>query len=244
MPKRRRLMMNVIIFFLLMLTITACGSAAAANDKPKPTPTPIPMVRITVQLVDVFCNHKQNALGYHDSFYMMTTFAAPGSNPKARPDTQALLSLPLDITDGQDLNLPQQYLLVFDSLVPLQGSIRGGFTAYNDKNGLTWSNINLWTSEIAKQVGDQLLEDSVDSESLQVTAASAVLDLGVNVWYEIAQMTKDNSNQLGLQNLVVSASGPPSQDGVLNFHHDGGLGGFGQWDYTVRYHITRTPVTA
>lgn len=238
MPKRHRLMMNVIIFFLLMLTITACDSASAANNKPKP------MVRITVQLVDVFCNHKQDAFGFHDQFYMMTTFAALVLNPKTRPYTQALLSSPLDITDGQDLSLPQSHLLVFDGLVPPQGSIRGGFTAYNDKNGLTWSNINRWTSEIAKQVGDQLLEDSVDSESIQLMAASAVLDIGVNVWYQLAQMTKDNSNQLGLQDLVVQASGPPSQDGVLHFYNPGGLFGVNGWDYTVRYHITRTPTTA
>jgi len=230
--------MKIAILLLLATIITGCDSAQQAAHKATS------MVRITIQLVDVFCNHKQNAFGQHDSFYMMTTFAAPGPNPKSRPDTQALLSLPLDITDGQDLNLPQSHLLVFDNLVPLQGSIRGGFTAYNDKQGLTWNNINLWTSAIAKQVGDQFLKDSVDSESLQLMAASAVLDLGVNIWYQIAQMTRDNSNQLGLQDLVVQASGPPSQDGVLNFHNDGTLFGINGWDYTVRYHITRSPVTA
>src|SRR5437660_4648455 len=119
-PEYLSLSMKLTMLLLLAITITGCGSTSHAANA-TPTAKPTPMVRITIQLVDVFCNHKQNAGWYHDSFYMMTTFAAPGSNPKGQPDTQALLSLPLDITDGQDLNLPQQHLLVFDSLVPLQG---------------------------------------------------------------------------------------------------------------------------
>lgn len=197
-----------------------------------------------MQLVDVYCNHKQNAFGYHDKYYMMTTFADSQPNPKAQPNTQALLSSPLDIDSGQDLKLPQDHLLVFDDLVPLQGFAKGGFTAYNDKQGLTWADINKWIAEIAKTVGNKLLEDSIDSGDIGVIAAAVILDLGVNAWSSIANLSNDNSNQLGEQDVVVPASGPPSEDGVLHFYNPGGAFGIGGWDYTVKYHITRSPVIA
>ncbi|HEU5379343.1 MAG TPA: hypothetical protein VFV38_28305 [Ktedonobacteraceae bacterium] len=174
---------------------------------------------------------------------MMTTFAAPRSDPKAHVNTQAQLSLPRDITSGQDLALPQSHLLVFDGMVPPQGSIRGGFTAYNDKQGLTWNEIDRWVATIARSVGNKLLEKSLESGNIQTIAALAVLDLGVNAWYVLAKLNKDNSHQLGEQDNVIPASGPPSEDEVLHFYNSGFLGGINGWDYTVHYHITRTLVT-
>lgn len=242
MPEHRKLIMKVAILFLLLVVLAGCGTPSVAQST-TPTSQSVPMVRVTVQLVDVVCDHKQNAFGYHDSFYMMTAFAAPQANPQARPVTQAQLSLPLDITSGQDLELPQSHLLVFDGLVPLHGSARGGFTAYNDKHGLTWNSIDLWVAKIAKSVGDKLFEDSIDSAELGAIAAFAIIDIGVNVWYALAGLTKDNSNQLGKLNLDIPASGPPSEDGVLHFYNAGGWFGVNGWDYTVKYHVTRTPVT-
>jgi hypothetical protein len=164
MPKPRRSLMTTLVSFFFVVILLGCGTAPPVAQKATPsptmkllsTPTPmpmatltsIPMVRITVQLVDVYCAYKQNVFGYHDQFYMMTAFVAPDVDPKAQPHPQALLSLPLDITNKQDLNLPQSYLLVFDGLVPQQGAVIGGFTAYNydKKHKLTWENINEWTS--------------------------------------------------------------------------------------------------
>jgi hypothetical protein len=243
MQSLRRLIMMTMILSLFSIIVAGCGSAPVVIKR-TPTPRPVPMVRITVQLVDVFCNHKQNAFGFHDQFYMMTTFAAPTSNSAAAPDTQALLSQPLDITSGQDLALPQSHLLVFDGLVPVEGSLRGGFTAYNDKQGLTWQDIDEWVSGIARSVGNKFLDESIDSGDIGTIAAAAVIALGVNAWYVLAHLSSDNSNQLGDQSLVISASGPPSQDGVLHFYNGGGWFGVNGWDYTVRYHITRTQVTA
>lgn len=225
------------IFMLFMVIMVGCGTVSSAAGGGTP------MVRITVQLVDVVCNHKQNAFWYHDQFYMMTTFAAPRSDPKAHVNTQAQLSLPRDITSGQDLALPQSHLLVFDGMVPPQGSIRGGFTAYNDKQGLTWNEIDRWVATIARSVGNKLLEKSLESGNIQTIAALAVLDLGVNAWYVLAKLNKDNSHQLGEQDNVIPASGPPSEDEVLHFYNSGFLGGINGWDYTVHYHITRTLVT-
>lgn len=238
----RRLIMLITVLLLLTLIVAGCGSAPVVVRK-TPTPRPVPMVRITVQLVDVFCNHKQNAFGFHDQFYMMTTFVAPTLNPAAEPNTQAQLSQPLDITSGQDLALPQSHLLVFDGLVPVQGSLRGGFTAYNDKQGLTWQDIDQWVSGIARSVGNKFLDESIDSGDIETIAAAAVIDLGVNAWYVLAHLSSNNSNQLGDQSLVIPASGPPSQDGVLHFYNGGGPFGINGWDYTVRYHITRMPAT-
>lgn len=252
MPKQSRLIIVITTLFLVVVLTTGCdpsGSSVAPRITPSPTvipsptPTPIPMVRITIQLVDVFCGSKENAFGFHDHFYMMTTFAAPGPNPKAKLHTQSQLFQPLDITSGEDLPVTQSPLVVFDGLVPQQqGSVRGGFTAYNDTQGLAWGNIEVWVADIAQTVAGGLITSGIDSGNFYEIGAGVILDLGVKAWYATADLNSGNAHQLGKQDLVVLASGPPSEDIVLHFYNSGGFLGAGGWDYTVRYHITRSLV--
>lgn len=254
MAKAYKVGMNIILLCLLIGTMTGCEATAGQASGtpspalkptlvPTPTPIPIPMVRVTIQLVDVLCGAKQNAFGFHDQFYMLGTFVAPGAEAKDPLHTQSQLFQPLDITNGQDLQVPQSPLIIFDGLIPKQGSIKGGFLAYNDSKGLAWSNINAWVASIAQIVGDELLKKSFDTDSLPTIAAAAILDLAAHAWYGLADIDSSSANKLGEQDLVIRADGLSSEDEVLNFSNPGGLGGFGSWNYTVRYHITRTPIT-
>lgn len=250
MAKGNKVCMTIILLLLLVVSITGCagtGQTTDANETPspvsKPTPIPIPMVRITVQLVDVFCGTKQNAFGFHDQFYMLGTFVAPGAKATSPLNTQSQLFQPLDITSGQDLSVPQSPLIVFDGVIPEHGSIKGGFLAFNDNKGLAWSNINTWVAAIAQIVGDELLKQSFDTGSFPIIAAAAILDLAAHAWYGLADIDSGSANKLGEQDLTIHADGPPSEDEVLDFSHPGIIGGIGSWSYTVRYHITRTLVT-
>lgn len=252
MAKGYKVCMTIILLLLLVVSITGCagtGQIADANDTPspvsKPTPIPIPMVRITIQLVDVFCGTQQNvnAFGIHDQFYMLGTFVAPRAKSNNPLNVQSQLFQPLDITSGQDLSVPQSPLIVFDGVIPEQGSIKGGFLAFNDKKGLAWSNINTWVAAVAQIVGDELLKQSFDTGNFPIIAAAAVLDLAAHAWYGLADIDSGSADKLGEQDLIIRTNGPPSEDEVLDFSNPGGFGGFGSWSYTVRYHITRTLVT-
>lgn len=227
------------VCLLLGMALSACSSSDQVQSK---TESP-PMVRITINLIDVFCNTKEGALLFHDHFYMMTTFAGSVQNPKAHVNTKSQLFTPLDITSGEDLPVPHSPLAAFSALVPQHGIVRGGFTAYNDTLGLDWGSIESWIADIAKTVGDGLITDGVLSADLGEIAVGLVLDLAVKAWYSTADIDSGNANQLGKQNLDVSADGPASESDVLHFSQDGGLLG-ASWNYTVKYQITRTPVTS
>lgn len=253
MKKCWTLLMRITLLFLLVVIMTACSSTdnppiPSVNLSPTlkltPTlkPTPIPMVRITIQLVDVFCHAKQAAFGFHDNFYMMATFATPRSSPQDRRNVQSQLFKPLDITNQQDLPVPQSPLIVFDGVVPQHGSVAGGFIAYNDTKGLAWSNINSWVASIAQIVGDELFKQSFDSGSIPLIVAAGVLDLATHVWYGLANLDSTSANKLGEQDLTVLADGPSSEDEVLTFYNAGGFLGIGGWNYTATYHITRSLV--
>jgi hypothetical protein len=66
-------------------------------------------------------------------------------------------------------------------------------------------------SAIAKSVADKLLSMSISSDNLELMAASAILSLGVDVWYTLAHLTPKNSNQLGEQDVIIQASGPQAR---------------------------------
>jgi hypothetical protein len=201
-------------------------------------PTPIPMVRVTITLVDVLCDIKENGFWSHDQFYMMSTFSAPDKSSKSQAITQPHLLQSMDITSGQDLKLS---LTVFDGQVPLQGQVKGGFTAYNDTQQLAWENIASWTDDIGQAVAGALTQEGIDSGNLGTFASGVLLDLAVKAWYGTANLNSDNAHQLGEMAFIVPASGLPSETQVWHFNHYASA--FDNWDYTVKYQITRTPVT-
>ncbi len=236
----------LVVLLCLLVIIVALASVkpsqnphATAQGPLSPTPTPIPMVRVTIKLVDVFCGTKENALFSHDQFYMMTTFASPDKDRKARASTQSQLSQPIDITGGQEARLD---LMVFDGLVPQQGSVTGGLTAYNDTQNLEWANIQSWSVDVAQTVAGGLINAGIDSGSLGTVAAGVILDMAVKAWYATANLSSDNAHQLGKMELTVPASGLPSDDEVWHFSHTNSV--LDNWDYTVRYQVTRTLVPA
>lgn len=206
---------------------------------PIPTPTPIPTAKVTIKLIDVFCNVKESTLGWHDQFYTLTTFSAPDKNPSAQANTNTLLTKPIDINSGQDLPLS---LTVFDGQVPQQGNVIGGFTAYNDEQGLGWSsNLDAWNTDIGQTVTNDLTKQGINSKNLNTVTTANMLDWAENAWYQTANLSSGSSaHQLGSDELTVSASGLASESGVWHFH--GYTSATDNWYYTVKYQITRTPV--
>ncbi len=209
----------------------------------KPTPTPVPMVRMTIQLIDVACHTNESGL-FPDHFYMMTTISDPDKDSKAHVHTTSQLTVPFNINGGQDEPMPSSPYTVFDGVVPQHSSIKGGFTAYDDQQGLGWGNIQQWIGEIATKVGDELINDGVDSGSWQEVAAGVIIDLAVDVWYQVAGINSSNAHKLGEKPLTFDSDGPSSEELVWNFKNSGGLFGVGSWDYTLKYQITRSIVTS
>jgi hypothetical protein len=221
-----------------LIAHVAASPSAHRSTSASPASTAVPMVSVTITLLDVYCSEKEDALWSADHFYMLTAFTAPGEPPKAAADTQSELSQPLQIVSGQDLPLP---LTVFNGLVPRNSSVTGGFTAYNDTQGMAWDNIEEWIADIGQAISAHLVKEGIDSANVEEVTAGALLALAINAWYATANLSSSNANELGEEEITVPASGAASEDGTLHFHNNGGIFGAGGWDYTAKYQITRTP---
>jgi hypothetical protein len=201
------------------------------------------MVRVTIELDDVECNGKQSVFWWqYDKFYMLTTFSASGANPSSTAVTQSQLSNPVTIGNHQDLAIPPGPLVVFDALLPLDGTIRGGFTAYN--GGIADDDIAQfvsWAGAIAAQVAQQLVQDSVDSGDLPMVAGATILYWGTQAFLALLAPS-DNPTELGNQPIEITANGPQTQPETLSFIQNSGPGH--TWNYLIHYTITRTFTSA
>ncbi len=232
MRKMRRVLWEAAALFLLPGLLIGCGAVT-------PPPTSPSMVRVVIQLDDVFCNGKQSVWPWQrDKFYMLTTFSASGPMPTSAVVTQSGLSTPIAIGNSQDLAIPPEPLVVFNALLPLDGTLRGGFTAFN--GGISDDQVAqfaTWVFTIAKQVGDQLKNDAIDSENLPLEEGATILSLGSQAFLALLGES-NNPTQLGKQAIEITANGSQIDQETLSFVQNSGPGS--TWNYVIHYTITRT----
>ncbi len=219
---------------LLLLTglLLGCG----------PTPAAPQMVRVQIELNDVVCNGKQAVWFWQqDIFYMMTTFSASGRTAKSAVITQSHVSEPITMDNNQEDAIPPGPLAVFDAVLPSNGVIRGGFTAYNEgiANDAFGQLVDSGDS-VAETVGDDLLEQAIDSEDLPGIAGAAILDMAIQAFAQLFD-TSNNPTQLGEQDENIPVNGPSVDSGSLSFVQNNGPGS--TWNYQINYTILRTYVS-
>jgi hypothetical protein len=198
---------------------------------------------MTIKLIDVFCKTNENG-PFSDNFYVMTTFSAPDKDLSNTLHTESQLSVPFAIHGGQDLPMPSSPYTVFDALVPQHAQVKGGFAAYDDQQGLDWGNIQVWVGEIAAEVGQNLIDEGIGSDTWQAVAAGVVIRLAVTAWTQIAGIDPTNPHQLGEEPLTFSSDGPSTEELVWHFQNSGGFLGAGSWDYTLKYEVIRSIVSS
>jgi hypothetical protein len=239
MLKAQRTIWERLILLLLIGLLVGCGTPQKPTPTATATPIPTPMVRVTIQLNDVYCNGTQAVWGWQqDTFYMLTTFSASGPTPTSAVVTQSQLSDPVSIGNNQDRAISPGPLVVFNALLPLDGTIRGGFTGFN--RGIADDQIAQfasWGFSIAKKVGDQLYNESVESEDLPMEGGATILSLGAQAFLALLGPS-DNPTQLGKQAIEISSNGPQVDPETLSFVQTNGPGN--TWNYLIHYTITRT----
>ncbi|HEY1353946.1 MAG TPA: hypothetical protein VGF67_30410 [Ktedonobacteraceae bacterium] len=197
------------------------------------------MVKVVIQIDDVECNGKQAVYPWQrDKFYMVTTFSASGPTASSAVVTQSQISHPVDINNNQDLALSDGPLVVFDAQVPLDGTIRGGFTAFN--GGVAIDEIAQfasWVFTITKNVAGQLQDDAVDSANLPLETGARILSLGSQAFLALLAPS-DNPIQLGHLPIEITANGKGVDPETLTFIQNSGPGS--TWNYLIHYTIIRT----
>ncbi len=246
--RKRRWLVPLLVILALAVILPLSAVRIWTQTHPNTPATSLPqpassMMHVSIKLIDVFCDSKEDSFWTHDQFYAMTTFTTPGQNAQAPLNIQAQISHSLDITSGQDLPIPPNSLTIFDGAIAKNSIIKGGITAYNDTQGLAWANLDSWIADVAQLVETGLTNQGIHTADVGTVTAESVLDLAVKAWYITANLSNDNANQLGTLELSVPATGAASEYGVAHFHNNGSLFGSGGWDYTLKYEILRSPAT-
>lgn len=240
----RGILGRLALLLLLALLMVGCGSTGptpvlSPTPTPSPTPAPRPMVRVTLTITTIQCNGKISVWSLQlDKPYVLTTFAGSGANPTDPILTQSQVSRPVEMNNNQNLPPDPHPFVAFSALLPLDGTLRGGLTLYNE--GVSADEIAQfasWGMQIAQKVGNDLLDQGVNSGQLPQIVGSIILNLAAQIFLSLLS-SSDSLTELGHMSLEIAANGPGSFTDSMTFIRNDGPGH--TWNYVVNYVITRS----
>jgi len=241
---------------LLLLLVPLIGGCASTGQTPAPSPTarsssahtssptqaPRSMVRVTLMVTSIQCNGKVSVWALQlDNPYLLTTFVGSGALPRDQVLTQSQVSRPVEMNNNQELPPDPHPFVAFSALLPLDGTLRGGLTLYDE--GISADEIAQfasWGIQIAQRVGNDLLNEGVDSGQLPQIVGAIILNLAAQTFLSLLS-SSDNPLELGHMPLEIAADGPASFTDSMTFIRNDGPGH--TWNYVVGYTITRAFVT-
>lgn len=193
-------------------------------------------------ITSIQCNGKVSVLLWQlDKPYILTTFVGSRAHPRDPVLTQSQVSRPVEMNNNQELPPDPHPFLAFSALLPLDGTLRGGLTLYDE--GVSADEIAQfasWGIQIAQRVGNDLLGEGVDSGQLPQTIGAVILNLAAETFLSLLS-SSDSPLELGHMPLEIAADGPTSFTDSMTFIRNDGPGH--TWNYVVSYTITRAYVT-
>jgi hypothetical protein len=183
--------------------------------------------QVRIELLDVKCGNTEDVTGA-DEFYIAGALS-DGNN------TQAALTAPFDINDGQTRYFNPTQQVIFDAYVPEWATVRGGLKAFDEDFGKDWSHYG----PVVNQMTDVVVAALAGSGDPYAVTASQILNYGVKGFNFFAARDKDD--ELGKLELNIPASGPNVEEKTWHFQRKASWWnpGYSTWNYTVRYRITR-----
>lgn len=180
--------------------------------------------QVRIEVLDVKCGNTEDVTGA-DEFYIVGALS-DGTN------TQAALTTPMDINDGQTKSFRADQQVIFDAYVPNGVTVRGGLKAYDEDFAKDWSQYGPMVNQITTVVAAGL-------SAAGYATAGDILNYGVKGFGFFASLDKDD--ELGKLELNVSPLGPNVEEKTWRFRRTSNWWnpGWSTWDYTVRYRITR-----
>ncbi|WP_216595239.1 hypothetical protein [Cylindrospermum stagnale] len=183
------------------------------------------MPRIKIQLVNVQCKDTEDVTGA-DELYLVGALVGGGI-------TKAILTTPIDINDGEVKKFKPDQSILFEGNVPADESIKGGIKAYDEDAGKDWSKYGDTVTGITSAVSAVLAAAGPKGVLAGTILSASVKGVGI-----LASLDKDDL--LGSTELVISSTGPAFEEVAWRFKKTGSSLGYSDWDYTLRYRITRS----
>ncbi|MCF2149121.1 hypothetical protein IQ276_022350 [Desmonostoc muscorum LEGE 12446] len=176
------------------------------------------MTKVKVQLVSVQARDTEDIFG--DEFYLVGALAAGAIR-------KPILTTPISIQSGETKTFKPGQTILFEGVVPKGQTIRGGLKAYDEDLAKDWSKYN----DALKKI------DNAVSTISQNAEAEAIILQAIEALGFFASLDKDDF--LGSTNLEISPVGPNLEEVSWRIKRsDFPL--WSDWDYSVRYRITRS----
>ncbi len=181
--------------------------------------------QVRIELLNVKCGNTEDVTGA-DEFYIVGALS-DGTN------TNAALTSPISINDGQTKSFSSGQQVIFNANVPQGVTVRGGLKAFDEDWAKDWSKY----SSTATKIKDAVVAGLTASGNPKAVTAATILNYGFQAFSTISSLDKDD--QLGKFELNVSPIGPNVEEKTWKFKKSDWTG-YSSWDYTVRYRITRS----
>ncbi len=183
------------------------------------------MTKVKIQLVNVQCKDTEDVTGA-DELYLVGALVGGTT-------TKAILTTPMSINDGEVKKFKPDQSILFEGEVPAGESIKGGIKAYDEDAGKDWSKYGDTVTSITTAVSGALSAAGPKGVLAGTILSAAVKGVGF-----LASLDKDDL--LGSTELVISSTGPAFEEVSWRFKKSGSFLGYSDWDYTLRYRITRS----
>lgn len=185
------------------------------------------MTRVKIQLLNVQARDTEDVLD-GDELYLVGALVGGRT-------TKAILTTPMNIKGGETKTFKRDQSILFEGDVPVGETIKGGIKAYDEDFGKDWSKYGETVTGITGAVSAALSAAGPKGVLAGTILSAAVKGVGI-----LATLDKDDL--LGSTELVISPTGPEVEEVAWVFKRKPGgvFGWWSDWDYTVRYRITRS----
>ncbi len=181
------------------------------------------MTKVKVELLDVYCADTEDITAA-DDFYLVGALVGGGN-------TKPILTRPIKINDRQTKQFRPEDSVLFEGEIPPGESIKGGLKAYDLDKEKDWNKYGDAVKQISNAVSSALAEARPQA-GIAGTILSAATT-GVDILGSVP-----GDDLLGVIELEISATGPSHEERAWKMRSTDHR--WYNWDYTLRYRISRS----
>ncbi len=238
-------LLNCSLALAIAGTVALCSQPA--QSQPAPTePVPTARVRVQIELQNVYC--RQSSENGDDEIYFLSAFAGvnyydsdgiASSSQFVLDRMTSSLTPPISINDRQQRNFGTGRVL-FDGEMLRSGMVVGGLRGYEQDESTDWSKRNEWLKSLTSHIRGRV--EGINRTPLRGHIGGAdILGWADEQWEETRKtyrrgLNPDNDDRLTNSGALVFKVDGPAQEN-LDWLVKGK-----DWEYVVRYRVTRTPI--
>lgn len=199
-------------------------------------------MRVRIELLDVLCRDPEDVMAGGDELYLV---GGVSDGVQSRP----VLTSPMTIGSNQRRQFRSDQSVLFDADVPSGRQVHIGLHAFDEDFAKDWGKYSEYVKKLADSIAGQLDQVPRDprtpsGEPDPAQVAASLLRAGVFLVDFFA--ARDQDDHLGslAVDVPMGAYRINGPEWIVKGQWFGGLFGWSNWDYAVRYRIAQAGVSA